>query len=431
MLNRRVAVVGLGHVGLPIAIRFATAGIPTAGLDTNSALISQLAAGQTGLAEEWSGRPIQELLRAALAGGALSLAASPEPLAECTDAVVTVGVPASREGCDLEPFRAAVTEAVRRLPAGALLLVRSTLPAGTMEDFVLPLALAEGRRLEDDLFVAYSPERMAEGVALAEVTSQPLILAAAGEEALRRARDLLTALGVREFAVASNLRLAELAKAVENASRDIDIAFANEIAALCRALEVDSAELVRLVNTHPRVKMLSPGPGVGGFCLPNAYHYLDFAARPLGVPLPLAAEARRVNDAVPGLVAGLVEQGLARRGRQLAGAKVAVLGVAMKDFCDDDRLSPAYDLLAHLARRGAACAAYDPLVTRAFPGQVESEEAALAGAAALVIAARQAGLNLDPAYLVRHLSPSPVIVDTRHCLDRTAAEALGCLVLSI
>lgn len=431
MLNRRVAVVGLGHVGLPIAIRFATAGIPTAGLDADPTLVAALAAGRTALAEEWGGRSIQELLRAALAEGVLTVTTTPEVLDDCTDAILTVGVPVHEGQCELGAFRAAVCDAVRHLPPGALLLVRSTLPAGTMEGFVLPLARAEGRRPGEDLFLAYCPERMAEGVALAEVTSQPLILAAADATALEKAHALLTALGVGEFAFASNMRLAELAKAVENASRDVDIAFANELALLCRALAIDSAELVSLVNTHPRVHLLSPGLGVGGYCLPNAYHYLAYAAQAVGVELPLAAAARRVNDAGPARVVGLVRQGLAARDKELTGAKVAVLGVAMKDFCDDDRLSPAYDLLQLLEEAGADTAAYDPLVDHPFPARVDSEEAALAGADALVLAVRQPGLNLAPAYLVSHLAPAPVVVDTRHCLDRTAAEALGCLVLTV
>ncbi|MGE5552914.1 MAG: nucleotide sugar dehydrogenase [Betaproteobacteria bacterium] len=432
MNPRRVGVVGLGYVGLPTAVRFAVAGNPTTGTDTNSHLVERLRQGETNLLESWQGKSIRELLTANLQNGLLRLSDEPaEALRDCTDAVITVGVPVLDGRPQLSSFQQAITSAVKSLPPGALLLVRSTLPAGTMEGVVLPAATRAGRSVGKDLFLAYAPERMAEGRALEELVSLPTVVAAPDPVSLHRAKQLLQALGVQEFVVTDRLAMAELVKSVENAYRDVTIALANEFATLCRALRLDSHELVRLANTHPRVRLPLPGPGVGGHCLPNAYLYLNMAAEPLNVPLILTQQARLLNDRVPLLVAGLVEEGLGRAGKSLRGAKVAVLGVAMKDFCDDDRFSPAYALIAHLEEGGAAVAAFDPVVHRDFPRRVEAEEEALCDSDAAVIVAQQTGLDLDPAYLVRWMKASPVLVDTRHCLDRARAEELGCVVITI
>jgi UDP-N-acetyl-D-mannosaminuronic acid dehydrogenase len=272
---------------------------------------------------------------------------------------------------------------------------------------------------------------MAEGSALEEVASVPLVVAAEDEVSLERAKRLLASLGVRECISSGDFRLAELVKAVENASRDVNIAFANEVAALCRAIGVDTSQLISLANTHPRVKMLLPGPGVGGFCLPNAHHYLAHAAKQAGARLALTAEARSINDGVPLLVAKLLEEGLARANKRLAGAKVAVLGVGMKDFCGDDRLSPVYPLIERLEKQGAHVAAFDPAVRAGFPARVGSRDEAVTEADAVVIAARQDGLSLEPTELVSLMRPSPVIVDTKGALDRQKVEALGCVLVTL
>lgn len=430
--DERVAVVGLGHVGLPIALRLAIEGVRTVGVDIDREHLRRLGAGETNLVETWRGQPIQMILRRALTSDLLTLSAeAPVALAGCSDCVVTVGIPVSEGILDFTSFRSVIATAASSLPPEALLMVRSTIPAGTMQSVVAPLAREAGRRLGGDLLLAYCPERMAEGAALEEVASLPLVVAAEDALSLERAKRLLSSLGARECIPTHDFRLAELVKAVENAYRDLNIAFANEMAALCRALGVDTAQLVRTANTHPRVQMLLPGPGVGGFCLPNAHHYLAHAALERGVPLTLTAQARAVNDGVPALVADLVREGLIQAGKSLDGAKVAVLGVAMKSFCGDDRLSPVYPLIDELVRRGARVASFDPAVATGCAVGASSQGEAVRDADAVVVAARQDGLDLDPESLVRLMNPRPVIVDTRDAVDRLRAADLGCILLAV
>lgn len=304
------------------------------------------------------------------------------------------------------------------LRPGDLVIVRTTLIPGSCEKVVLPIL----SRRELPFSFAYCPETIQETHAFEELRTHPLIVSSPDASGERAALTFWKSLGKENCVCTRSLRAAELAKVAQNLHRDVDIAFANEIGWAAADLGVDAEELQKLVNVNPRVHMLTGGPGVGGYCLPNALSYLE-AALP-EQPLPLSRTARAVNEAQPVRIADLAERALGEQGKTAAGSTVAVAGLAMKSNCADLRNSPALEAIRELERRGAAVRAYDPLIAPALPCQTSSLAQALDGADCLILMALQRGMTLDRAFLQAHLAPSPVIIDTQRALQRPDGAVL-------
>jgi UDP-N-acetyl-D-mannosaminuronic acid dehydrogenase len=200
---------------------------------------------------------------------------------------------------------------------------------------------------------------------------------------------------------------------IENVQRDVNIAIVQELAAVCEAAGIDVREVIALANTHRRVHLLDPGPGVGGYCIPNALHYLTPLTRTLAVETPTLQSARRTNRSVPQRIVAKVLQHLAHQGVNPAGARVAILGLAMKDFSNDDRQSPALDVAHGLAAAGLWVRAFDPAVPPDHPYPAASAAEAAAGAHALLILARQEGMDPTAPEVLEALAPGALVVDTR------------------
>ncbi|MEW5762965.1 MAG: nucleotide sugar dehydrogenase [Bacillota bacterium] len=410
---RNIAVFGLGFVGLPLALSLALRGCRVTGVDVNEELVADINRGLTYLHEACDGVGIGEVLRQELDAGRFRATAVPAEGMRADDIIITVGLPVRDGAPDAAPLVACLEEVAAGLRPGHLVLVRSTLVPGMMREIVRPLLEGTGLAAERDFYLAYAPERIAEGRAFEEFRTMPVLVAGAGEASLARATALLKVVTEAEIIRGSSFEAVETAKLAENISRDVNIALVNELARFTRALGVSIFEVVRLANTHKRVNLLQPGPGVGGYCLPNAFHYLLPKARELGVTLKLLACARGVNREMPRYVADLVL-------RQLpvppAQARVAVLGLAMKDYSSDARQSPALEVVAYLEDAGVEVRAFDPAVPPAFPFQVASAEAALRGAHGAVVLARQHGMDLhDLAAFAALMDPAaPFVVDTKN-----------------
>lgn len=298
---------------------------------------------------------------------------------------------------------------------------------GTTEEIAQPLLEREsGLKAGRDFHLAYASERIAEGKAFEEFENMPTVVAGVDSASVRGAKEVLRMISKAEIHAAPAIKMVETAKAFENVSRDVNIALANQFARFCQALGIDTPETFRMANTHTRVRLLTPGPGVGGYCLPSAYYYLRPKERALGVDLSLAAEARRINDEMPAVLVRRITAMLEERGKALSGAVIAVLGLAMKDYSNDDRCSPAHQVCRGLAAGGARVRAYDPAVPRRAAYAVDGLEGALARADALVVLARQKAFDeLDLATVKAAMNESPVLVDTKHLFRRKTAEALG------
>jgi len=422
--ERKVAVVGLGFVGLPLSLAYWQAGAEVFGAEIDENLRSELGRGLTPHLESDDGKSIQEILREALASGRYHLVARAAEATGAADAtIITVGVPHRPDGLDLAPLRGALRDVAEAAPRGHLILLRSTVPPGTTRRELLALTASLGRTSGEDLFVAYCPERIAEGRAFHEFRNMPVIVGAFDEISLRRAVELVGFVTKARITTTESVEAAELSKVIENVQRDVNIAIAQELARACEAGGVDVFEVIRLANTHERVHLLEPGPGVGGFCLPLALSYFLPFAEEHGAAAPTLLAARQTNAAVPRLLAARA----LRHAAELAPderPRIAVFGLAMKDYSNDARLSPAVDVCDLLQAAGAEVRAVDPAVPQEMPCKGKDPDWAVEGAHVLMLLSRQRELErwlAEPRRLAA-LHPGALVADVRNWLS--GAEAL-------
>lgn len=415
---KRVAVFGLGYVGLPLALSFAQKGCEVWGVDVSDSLVSELSQGETSLQESRDGVTIQDMLKECVYTHRFHPTTNAqEALSAAQEIVVTVGVSTRDGALDFSAVLRATETIARGCQGDSLVLFRGTVPPGTVEERLVPSICAAGRTLGSDVFVAYAPERIAEGRAFLEFEQMPTIVSAVDEASLSRAISLLKLITEAPLHAASTMRTAEMVKVIENVQRDVNLAISQELARVCERSNLDVFEVVRLANTHQRVSLLQPGPGVGGYCVPNALSYLQPVAREIGVHLDLFELARAINEGVPGVISKMALETLSEAGRTIRGGHAAILGIAMKDFCSDDRHSPAVSVALHLEDAGMLVKAFDPCVPAHHHFQVESVEECLTGADVLLILARQPAYDPLPLDHWLPLMHQPaVIIDTRNCV---------------
>lgn len=428
----KVAVFGLGFVGLPLALSYAIRGCHVTGVDVDQNLINQLKSGITHHLEKYREDPIQEVLAEQMANGRFNPTTdAAAALSGCNSFIITVGIPVIGGSHDFGHVESCARTIASGLKKGDLVLVRSTLVPGMTRNFIKPILEQSGLTAGEDFYLGYSSERIAEGKAFDEFENMPTLISGINEASRERARQLMSIVTRAELHLASEIEVVESAKVMENISRDVNIAMVNEFARFCEGLGIDIFEVIRLANTHKRVKLLTPGPGVGGYCIPNALHYLTPKADELGVPLKLLRTARRINEDVPAFVVSLVTKNLPVAAKD---AKVAVFGIAMKDYSSDDRISPALDVVNLLELSGIKVAAFDPAVPTRYDFKVDTLEEAIDGAHAILVLARQNGIGYNNYKLFHKMMSkvsSPVVIDTKNLYDREEVEAQGITFVSI
>jgi UDP-N-acetyl-D-glucosamine dehydrogenase len=413
-----VAVVGLGHVGLPLALATARAGFRTIGLDTDPERIAGLSAGNS---------PLRHVpgaaLRRALGNGGFRLGGEMD-LAAADAVLICVPTPLGPDRQpDLSCVEAAAAQVARRLRPGQLVVLESTTWPGTTRERVLPVLEGTGLACGRDFFLAHSPEREDPGNPEFGTADIPKVVAGADASALRLALMLYGAV-VRRVVPVADLETAEAAKLAENVFRAVNIALANELKLAFGAMGIDPWAVTEAAATKPFGFMpFWPGPGPGGHCIPVDPHYLAWRARPKGAETPLIDLACAINDGMPRHVLGRLREALAARGKGLAGSRVLVLGVGYKRNHGDARESPGLRLMALLEEAGAAAAHFDPLVPElprlpeypalaARRGIAWSAEA-LRGFDAALIAADHDGVDYGAL-----MSAVPLVVDTRNVCAR-------------
>lgn len=339
-----VSVVGLGYVGLPTAALLASRGLKVIGVDLKAEAVARINEGRAHIAEP----DLDMILSAVVQAGRLEACSAPKP----ADAfLIAVPTPITRDKkADMRAVESALASVAPVLKRGDLIVIESTSPVGTTER-----AAAQLRRLrpdltfpdhapeQSDILVAYCPERILPGQTLRELVDNARIIGGLDHASALRAREVYAHFAMGQMMLATS-REAECAKLAENAFRDVNIAYANELSILCEGMGVDPWSVIRMANLHPRVNILSPGPGVGGHCIPIDPWFLHQA---MPEETPLIAAARSVNDGKPQRVANRVQK-LARRFREPA---IAVLGLAYKPNVDDLRESPAVEIARILADR--------------------------------------------------------------------------------
>ena len=416
----KIAVVGLGHIGLPLAVQYASRGHEVTGVDIDERIVETLNAGTSPHADEQAlvdrvPRLVEEgRLRATTWADASGVRA-----AEAVVVIVPVVVD-DRKEIDFGPIDAATRDLAANLSSGALVVYETTLPVGTTRDRFGPMLTAgSGLELDRDLFLAFSPERVLVGRVLLDLERYPKIVGGTSAESTRRAVELYRSVldeGTEVWAV-SDAETAEMTKLAETTYRDLNIAYANELARFAARRGIDVAEVIGAANSQPYSHIHQPGVGVGGHCIPVYPHFLFNDDPSLRIP-PLA---REINEAMGRFSVDLVED----RFGSLDEEPVLVLGVAYREDVREDAFSSAFRLRDELLAAGARIHAHDPYFDDDHLRALGFEPWQFESATPMRVAILQAGhavyREMDPAAI----PGLELIVDGRNVLDRARYEAAG------
>jgi UDP-N-acetyl-D-glucosamine dehydrogenase len=356
--DQRVAVIGLGYVGLPLAVAFAKSGCHVAGVDVDTRKTAQLAAGVSYIPDV----PTSDVATLTKSGALRASADYAE--VNAADAVfICVPTPYDAMRAPDMIYIKQAAEGIRdRLRKGQLIVLQSTTYPGTTEEFVLPILEQSGLKAGIDFDLAFSPERIDPGRTDYTVQNTPKVVGGLTERATDRAIELLGLIGAPVHRV-STPRAAEMTKLLENIFRSVNIAMVNELARLSERMHIDIWEVINAARTKPYGFMaFTPSAGVGGHCIGVDPYYLSWKAREYDFYTRFIELAAEVNQHMPFHVVDLAEQALSNAGVALRGAHVLVLGVAFKRDIDDARNSPAERVMELLEKRGANVSYHDPYV---------------------------------------------------------------------
>lgn len=354
----RVCVVGLGYVGLPLAVEFAKAGLDVTGIDLDEGKVRAIGEGRS-LPPDVDA----EALERERLSGRLKVEASYDPVEGSDAVIICVPTPLnpSREP-DLSHVRSAAEEVEKRLPKGCLVVLESTTYPGTTEEVLLPILSRGGRKVGEDFFLAYSPERIDPGRRDYTLRNTPKVVAGVTERCLERAVRLYSMV-VERLVPVSSPKVAEMTKIFENVFRNVNIALVNELALLCHKMGISVWEVLDAAQTKPfGFTRFNPGPGVGGHCIPVDPFYLSWKAKQYNFRTRFIELAGEVNASMPEHVVQRIADILNERERSVKGSRILILGVAYKRDCPDTRESPAIDIIEGLMRRGAKVEYLDPWV---------------------------------------------------------------------
>ena len=353
----RVAVIGLGYVGLPLALEAAEAGFSVTGIDSDESRIDGISAGNAPPDIAPAGR-----LRTALDGGRFSATTDPSALSQADVVVVCVPTPLKDELPDMSHVEAAIAQVAANLRPGRLIILESTTYPGTTDELVLQALEASGLKCGSDFYLGFSPERIDPGNPTFGLRNVPKIVGGMDEQTTR-AMEAFYGSFIDKVVPVSSPRVAEMAKLLENTYRHVNIALANEIAILCNDLGIDVWEVIDAAATKPfGFEPFYPGPGWGGHCIPVDPTYLSWSVRKLGSTARFVELAREFNKRMPVYVVQRCGEALNQHGKSLKGSRILVLGVTYKANVADMRETPATAIIARLIAAGAEVCFHDPFV---------------------------------------------------------------------
>lgn len=349
-----VNVVGLGYIGLPTALMMASHGVEVVGTDYNEKLVHTLNAGKTTFEEDG----LDELFDHAVQCG-IQFSTQYQK----TDMyIISVPTPYDKESKKIDAgyVIAAVQNVLEVCPKGAVLVIESTISPGTTDKYIRPVVEGAGFVIGEDIHLVHAPERIIPGNMVYELKHNSRTIGADDRKIGERVRSIYSSFCEGEIVI-TDIRTAEMTKVVENTFRDINIAFANELAKICRADNMDVYKIIRIANKHPRVNILTPGPGVGGHCISVDPWFLvgDYP----GVA-NLIKQARMINDSMPDFVLERIHN-IMKEHKLTDVSKVGIYGMTYKENVDDIRESPTLQLLESMDRHltNGTIKVYDPFVT--------------------------------------------------------------------
>ena len=414
-----MGVVGLGYVGLPLAVEFAQGGLTVIGIDVDERKITAIGRGESYIADVAS-----PALAALVQSGKFRASCDYAVLRECDAVSICVPTPLNKtRDPDMSYVIEAANQVAANCHAGLAIVLESTTYPGTTEEILQPRLEAAGFTIGQDVFLAFSPERIDPGNARYGVRNTPKVLGGA-TPACTEVATALYQVAVDTIVPVSNMRAAEMVKLLENTFRAVNIGLVNEMALMCARLNVDVWEVLDAAASKPYGYMaFSPGPGIGGHCIPIDPLYLSWKLKSLNYTARFIELADSVNSRMPEHVVSLVADALNDDGRALNGANVLILGVAYKPDTNDVRESPALDVIATLLEHKARVSYHDPFVARVAMDGINLESQpmtaeTLRAADCVVITASHT--TLDWALVPDH---ARVVVDTRNALKGRSGPA--------
>lgn len=423
---REIAVIGQGFIGLPLALSFSMNQSKVYGVDVNKELIKDINNGVTHHKEKFNELTIQEILNNELQTKRFSAITSILDLPESVDTyIITVGIPVKGDELVTGPIESVASDLSKKLKKGDTVILRSTVIPGFTNEIFKPMLERSGLKAGEDFYLAYASERIAEGKAFKEFVEMPLVIGGVNHKSALKAEDVLTIVTKAQTHIASAIEIVEMSKVIENAQRDVNIALVQQYATMARKMGIDPRELIQMANTHTRVNLLTPGPGVGGYCLPNAFHYLVPKAKELGIldDLSISREARFYNDQIPKFIVNSVEELLNKLGKKLNESKVVVFGLAMKDFSNDDRISPPVYISEILSKKAGTVKAYDPAVPTYYSFKEEDPYEAVKDADVLLVLCEQEEMkSLDYLKIRESMKKDAFVFDTKHFFKKTSIK---------
>lgn len=417
----KVGLIGLGYAGLPLAVAFAEAGFDVIGIDLQEARVEALNRGESYIGDVPSER-VATLVETERFRASTDYAS----LADVDAITICVPTPLT---ADKGPDPSAVAAAARSigpwLRSGQVIVLESTSYPGTTEEILLPAVAESGLKVGEDIFVAFAPERVNPGDTQFGTRNTPKLIGGVTPACSDAAASLYRTI-VDDVHIVSSPRVAEMAKLMENTFRQVNIAFANEMAIVCEHLGIDVWETIDAAATKPFGYLpFYPGPGLGGPCIPVVPHYLSWKSRQHGYEPRMIALADEINEGMPAHVVSLVRRALSSRDKDLAGARIVLLGITYKPNVSDTRVSPPMQVLQLLADQGADVSYHDPLVPEfELDGRriesIELNDVTLQSADCVVITTNHSAY--DWSYIRRWAS---LLVDTRNALASLASESLA------
>jgi len=491
-----LAVVGLGYVGLPLAALFSSKGAQVIGCDVRKDIVEKISGGESPIAEhdvsdlfgtranpqkvkcpncavqlfesggevfcphclriaevkEGSARllskyvsekrvsskkpeKLEKLIQSSLDKGTLTLSSDTEDAVKRADVVlITVGTPIDdNRRPDTKALSSASGDIGKGLTEKTLVILKSTVSPGTTENLVAPILKKESGLLPGrDFGLAHMPERIKEGMALYEFQTLPRIVAGIDDRSTEAAASLFSIFPAPIYKFSKPV-VTESSKLFENIYRDVNIALANEFALVSEVLGLDVMEVIEAAHTDPKTHILTPGPGVGGYCLPKDPYYLLTPASDNGFKSRIIQIARDVNDDIPNHIVTLIEDSLKEAGLEIRGTTIGILGLAFKGNSGDLRNTPLISIIETLRAKGGRIVAYDPLVN---PQEAEeyfgkdllasSMEEIVKESVCLVFAADHLEFRkIDISNILRQASKLKSVVDSRNIINRSQLQEYG------
>jgi len=409
----KIGIIGLGYVGLPVGVAFAEAGFRVTGIDVVAKRVAQLNRGESYIDDIGN-----ERLLPLNASGNFKATADSSVLAAQDVIIICVPTPLNKnQDPDLDAIRNATAAIAKNLQKGQLIILESTTYPGTTEEVILPVLTKTGRKVGEDFYLAFSPERIDPGSVSSKgwrFENTPKVIGGVSAKCTEMATELYNQV-VEKIVPVSSPRAAEMTKIFENVFRVVNVAVVNELALLCDRMGLNIWEVLTAANTKPfGIMNFTPGPGVGGHCIPIDPFYLTWKARELDFHTRFIELAGEINLQMPYHVRELAIRALNRSGKGLQGAKVLVLGVAYKRDVSDYRESPALKIISLLEKDGAQVSYHDPHVPELREGEllhksVELDNAILSMADCVLIITDHSTFDYKEI-----VAQAQVVVDTRN-----------------